>query len=243
MVLEVRGLTVGYNGKEVVRQCSFSVNDGETLVLMGPSGCGKTTLLLSIIGVLEPMGGKIMLNGRDLTKIPIEKRRIGYLPQDYGLFPHLNVLENVGYGLKISGVAKEEREKISLEMLSLVGLRQFAYQRISQLSGGQKQRVGIARALAVHPDLLLLDEPLSNIDQLTKSNMAHALRKMFEHIKIPKIVVTHAPYEASVLADRMAVMLDGKIVQSGTPKSVFSHPKNSKISKLLYFEKVEMRQG
>ena len=233
MGLQITKLKAGYGSKVVLEDCSLSVKGSETMVLMGPSGCGKSTLLLSLVGVLAPLSGKILLNGKNLNGVPIEMRNIGYLPQDYGLFPHLDVQGNIEYGLMVRGVQRAERQKTALEMLELVNLHGMAHRRIKELSGGQRQRVGLARALAIKPDLILLDEPLSSVDQLTKSEVARKLREVFGRIKIPKIVVTHTPYDAFVLADKLAVMIEGKIVQKGMPARVFAKPKNEMIRKLV----------
>ncbi len=233
MALQITKLKAGYGNKVILENCSLSVKGSETVVLMGPSGCGKSTLLLSLVGVLTPSTGKMLLNGKSLDGMPIEMRNIGYLPQDYGLFPHLDVLGNVEYGLMVRGAQKTERQKTALEMLELVNLHDLSRRKIKELSGGQRQRVGLARALAIKPDLILLDEPLSNVDQLTKAEVANKLREVFGRIKIPKIVVTHTPYDAFVLADKIAVMIEGKIVQTGTPAQVFAKPKNEMIGKLV----------
>ncbi len=233
MALHVRNLTAGYGGAPVLKQCSFSISDGETLVLMGPSGCGKTTLLHCLSGVLTPYSGIMSLDGRELSKLPMEARRIGLLPQDYGLFPHMSVSENVEYGLMVHGLPPSERSKVSAQMLKLVNLPGLGPRSITELSGGQRQRVGLARALAVRPGLLLLDEPLSNIDQITKDEVAHNLRRVFEKISVPKIVVTHGLFDALVLADRLAVMLDGRIVQLDTPQRVLAKPANELVRKLV----------
>ncbi len=233
MGLEIIGLAAGYRGKAILEGCSLSVKGSETVVLMGPSGCGKSTLLYCVIGFLAPASGKIMLNGKDLGNLAIEKRNIGYLPQDYGLFPHLTVAENVEYGLMVRGVEKEERRKAADGMLGLVNLDGMRQRKIKELSGGQRQRVALARALAIKPDLILLDEPLSNVDQLTRFEVAGNLREVFSKIKIPKIVVTHTPSDAFMLADRLAIMMDGKIVQQGKPNDVLKHPKSELVGKLL----------
>ena len=233
MALEIRDLAAGYGKTAVLRECTFNVKPGETLVLMGPSGSGKTTLLLCLAGVLAPSSGRMSLDGRELSGLPMEARNIGLLPQDYGLFPHMNVSENVEYGLMVRGLPAPERSQVSTQMLKLVNLPGMGARRITELSGGQRQRVGLARALAVRPGLLLLDEPLSNIDQITKDEVAHNLRRVFEKISIPKIVVTHSLFDALVLADRLAVMLDGRIVQLDTPRRVLARPKNELVRRLV----------
>ena len=163
----------------------------------------------------------------------MEMRNIGYLPQDYGLFTHLNVLENIAFGLRVRGVPKEEREEIAKKMLALVNLRNYEKRRIRELSGGEKQRVGLARALAVSPALLLLDEPLSNIDQVTKREVAEQLKELFKKLAIPIILVTHSSEDAHFLAEKLAVMVEGTIEQIGPVHEIMTHPKNEFIKKLL----------
>ncbi len=231
--LSIENLISGYDEKIIVQDVTLVVKPKETLVLMGSSGSGKSTLLLTILGIILPSKGKIVLDNNDITLLPIEVRNIGYLPQDYGLFPHLNVIKNVAYGLRVRGLTKNEQEKQALAMLTLVGLEDYAERNISKLSGGQRQRVGLARALAIKPNLLLLDEPLSNIDQITKGDVASELKVLFDKLDIPIILVTHNHEDALFLAERLAVMIDGKIEQIGTVDEIVKNPKTPMIKKLL----------
>ncbi|MBI3384684.1 ABC transporter ATP-binding protein [Candidatus Gottesmanbacteria bacterium] len=231
--LSLKNIEAGYSDRSIIKDLSLDVGQTETLVLMGPSGSGKSTLLLTILGILTPKKGTITLNDKDITNVPIEERNIGYLPQDYGLFPHLNVMDNVAYGLAVRGKSKEDQEAMAKEMLSLVELMGFEKRRIQELSGGQKQRVGLARALAIKPHLLLLDEPLSNIDQVTKVDVASELRKLFSKLEIPKILVTHNHEDALFLSEKLAIMIDGKIEQAGELNKVIKFPKTPFIKKLL----------
>lgn len=231
--LILEGLTTGYKDKVIIKDLNLRVGEKETLILMGSSGSGKTTLLLTILGILKANGGQIKLNSKLLSDIPIEERNIGYVPQDYGLFPHLSVIENVSYGLKIRGVSIEERTKKAKQMLELVNLRNLENRRINQLSGGQKQRVALARALSIRPDLLLLDEPLSNVDQVTKGEVAIGLKEVFKKLEIPIILVTHNHEDAIFLAERIAIMVDGKIEQIGKVEEILKRPKTGFIRKLL----------
>lgn len=232
--LKVENITAGYSQKSIVRNCSLQVGKGETLVLMGPSGGGKTTLLLSILGSLEPFSGKILLDDRDITNIEMEKRNIGYLPQDYGLFPHMNVQQNVSFGLRVRGVSQEIQQEISDQMIHLVQLQGLEKRKIGELSGGEKQRVGLARALAIKPRLLLLDEPLSSIDQVTKQEVAFDLKELFHKLEIPKILVTHNTEDASFLAEKLAIMINGSIVQTGSLSEVRDHPQTDFIQRLIH---------
>lgn len=231
--LSIQNLTTGYGQKVVSEGLSLKVKEKETLVLMGISGSGKTTLLLTILGILPPQKGIIILNGQDITSLPIEERGIGYLPQDYGLFPHLNVFDNVAYGLRVRGMSAADQEQGVKEMLSLVELKGFEKSKVKEISGGQKQRVGLARALAIKPDLLLLDEPLSNIDQVTKLEVATHLKNLFAKLDIPIILVTHNHEDALFLAEHLAIMNAGKIEQIGSVEEIMKNPKTSFIKRLL----------
>lgn len=231
--LSVQNLTTGYGKKIVIEDLALEVKDKEKLVLMGISGSGKTTLLLTILGILIPKKGRILLNDRQIQALPIEERNIGYLPQDYGLFPHLNVIDNVSYGLAVRGASKVNQLAKAREMLELVDLKGYDTQRIQELSGGQKQRVGLARALAINPDLFLLDEPLSNIDQVTKFEVATHLKNLFARIDIPVILVTHNHEDALFLSEHLAIMIDGKVEQMGSVKEILKEPKTPFIKRLL----------
>lgn len=231
--LAIHNLTTGYGKKSIIEDLSLEIKEKETLVLMGISGSGKTTLLLTILGIISPTRGKILLHGKDIAALPIEERNIGYLPQDYGLFPHLNVSENIAYGLRVRGVSKDEQERKVKEMLTLVELDGFEKRKIQELSGGQRQRVGLARALAINPDLFLLDEPLSNIDQVTKLEVATHLKNLFTKLDIPIILVTHNHEDALFLSEHLAIMIDGKIEQMDSVKEILKSPKTPFIKRLL----------
>lgn len=232
--LKINNLIFNYENHLVLKNCSLDVGEKETLVLMGPSGCGKSTLLLTILGILTQKSGTIYLKEKEISSDPIEKRNIGYLPQDYGLFPNMNVEENILFGLKVRGASKKEKEETILEMLHLVNLNNYQKRKITELSGGEKQRVGLARALAVKPNLLLLDEPLSNIDQVTKQEVAIQLKNLFKKLQIPIILVTHNNEDALFLAEKLAIMIDGKIEQIGSLMEVKTNPKNDFIKRLLH---------
>lgn len=231
--LSIHNLISGYNGRAIVKDLSLTVASRETLILMGPSGSGKSTLLLTILGIISPSQGSISLNGKDITQLPIESRNIGYLPQDYGLFPHLNVFGNIAYGLMVRGVLVKDQETRAKEMLDLVDLSGVETKKIQELSGGQKQRVGLARALAIKPDLFLLDEPLSNIDQVTKLEVATHLKNLLAKLDIPTILVTHNHEDALFLSEKLAILIDGKIEQTGSVKEILDSPKTPLISRLL----------
>lgn len=231
--LSLQNIKSGYNDKLIVNNFSLDVEAKDTLVLMGASGSGKSTLLLTILGILKPSYGKIFLNDKEITNLPIESRNIGYLPQDYGLFPHMSVIDNVSYGLRMRGIPKREYEASAEEILELVGLKGYNTRKPKELSGGERQRVGLARALAIKPDLFLLDEPLSNIDQVTKMDVAKQMKELFRKLEIPIILVTHNHEDALFLAERLAIMIDGKIEQIGDVKEVLKTPKTDFIKRLL----------
>lgn len=231
--LKIENISSGYENKLIIKKLSLETHSGETIVMMGPSGSGKTTLLLTILGIIEPNEGQIYLNENEITSLPIENRNIGYLPQDYGLFPHMNVLENISFGLRVRGVSKNDREKKAFQMLQMVNLQGHGLRKIKELSGGERQRVGLARALAIDPSLLLLDEPLSNVDQVTKGEVAKELKDLFKKLKIPIILVTHNHEDAVYLADKLVILINGMIEQIGTLTEVLSHPKNEFIKRLL----------
>lgn len=230
--LRIEGLSVGYGTERVLHDLSLTTQG--VLILMGPSGGGKTTLLLSLLGVLKPLQGHIFLNEEEISSKPIEARNIGYLPQDYGLFPHLNVYENVSFGLRVRGIPRAERDPLVTKWLEMVGLPGKGGCKIAELSGGEKQRVGLARALAVRPSLLLLDEPLSSIDQTTKFEVATSLKTLFAQLTIPTILVTHSHEEASFFPGEVAILLEGKIAQIGPFETLLHHPHNPSIRRLLH---------
>lgn len=231
--LLLQNLSSGYKDRIVLKQLNLEVLPQQTTVVMGASGAGKTTLLKTILGIVSPMQGEIILGNKDITHVPIEKRNIGYLSQFYGLFPHMNVRENVAYGLRVRGYALDERIKKAEELLSFVDLADSGQANVLDLSGGQQQRVALARALATNPDLILLDEPLSNIDQVTKLEVAQFLKKLFASLNIPVILVTHQWEDAQFLGKKIAIMIDGKIEQIGTFDEIVNSPKTPFIKKLL----------
>ena len=231
--LFLQSINAGYNDSLILKNLELRVEPGETMVVMGTSGAGKTTLLKTILGIIQPKSGNIVLNGRTITHTPIEQRNIGYLSQFYSLFPHLNVQENVGYGLQIRRYAFDERNKRVDQLLTMLELKNLAQARIQDLSGGQQQRVALARALAPNPDLIVLDEPLSNIDQVTKLEVASYLKKSFISLNIPVVLVTHQWEDAKFLGNKIAILVGGKIEQTGSFEAIIQNPKSPFIKKLL----------
>jgi ABC-type Fe3+/spermidine/putrescine transport system ATPase subunit len=206
---------------------------GSFVALLGPSGCGKTTLLRSIAGLVEPTSGQIVINGLPVNDIPIYRRNIGMVFQNYALFPHKTVGDNIAFGLKYKGVPKSERKKKVQEALELVRLPHVAQRYPSELSGGQQQRIAIARAIITEPDVLLLDEPLSALDANLRADMRAEIRYLQKKTGITTVFVTHDQEEALSLADLVVVMRQGEIVQSGTPEEVYSRPSSRFVAEFL----------
>jgi len=223
-LLEVERLrkTFAHAEGAAVERVSLGVGEGELLALLGPSGCGKTTTLRMIGGFEHPDEGRVLFEGQDITHLTPEARGIGFVFQDYALFPHLSVLDNVKFGLR--KLPKAEAKARADEMLKLVGLAELGKRRPHQLSGGQQHRVALARALAVAPKLILLDEPFSNLDAKMRVETRQEVRKLLQATGSAAILVTHDQEEALALADRIAVMDNGRVVQVGTPDEIYSNP-------------------
>lgn len=224
MFLEVKNLTKKYNKKTVVSDVSFGVEEGELLTILGPSGCGKTTVLRALGGFLKLDKGKITLDGVDITTIPPEERPVSTVFQSYGLFPHMRVLDNVIYGLKFAGIKRKDAEKIGIEMLEKVHLKGEEKKLPSQLSGGQQQRVALARGLVTHPKLLLLDEPLSNLDAKLRLELRSEIKAIQREFNITTIFVTHDQEEAFSVADKIMLMNEGELVQFDMPRNLYEKP-------------------
>ena len=222
--LSIESLNVGYGNTRVLNDVSLEVARGELVALLGSSGCGKTTLLRSIAGFVMPQSGTIRVDGRDIAPLPPEKRGTAMMFQSYALWPHMSVEENIGYGLRMRGWKKDAAAKRIGEMLALLQLEGFGPRPVTQLSGGQRQRVALGRALAVDPQLLLLDEPMSNLDYKVRIELRHELRALQRRIGITAVYVTHDREEALTLADRIAVIDAGRVVQYGPPEEIFHRP-------------------
>ena len=226
MKLEIQNLTAGYDQDVILQAFSLSVKEGEFLSLLGPSGCGKSTLLKTIAGIVPAKCGSVLLDGQDITNLPIHKRGTTVLFQDMRLFPHKSVAENVAFPLKMQGVPKEERRKRAEELLKKVQLPGYGDRRPSELSGGQQQRVALARALAAKPKLLLLDEPFSALDENLREDMRALVLQLRAEFGMTVILVTHDREEALSMSDRIALMFEGKLVQIGSPREVYARPVN-----------------
>ncbi len=207
-----------------VNNVDLDVRPGELLTLLGPSGCGKTTTLRMIAGFQEPSAGRISIAGRDVTHVAANQRDIGFVFQNYALFPHLTIFGNVAYGLQVRNKSTSEIERAAAEALELVGLAGFGGRLPNELSGGQQQRVALARAIVIRPRVLLFDEPLSNLDAKLRVSMRSEIRSLQQALKITTVYVTHDQEEAMAISDRIAVMETGRIVQLGTAETLYRHP-------------------
>jgi len=235
--IQVQELVKSFGGVKAVDGVTFSVGDGEILGLLGPSGCGKTTVLRSISGLEEIDAGKIILDGTTVSSpkekvfVPPEKRRLGFVFQSYALWPHMTVKQNIEYCLK--GFSKKEKKTRIADALELVGLADVAGRYPSQLSGGQQQRVALARSVAYEPKVILLDEPLSNLDQKERERVRGELRVLLKRIGITTVFVTHDQEEAFVICDRVILMNRGKIEQEGAPESLYASPANLFVAEFI----------
>ena len=212
----------------------MDITAGETLVLLGPSGCGKTTLLRLIAGLEMPdAGGQVLFDGKDVTRLPIERRNVGMVFQSYALFPNMDVTGNIGYGLRVRGTPKNEVQKRVAEMLEMMQLTEFRHRPIDALSGGQRQRVALARAIAPRPQVLLLDEPLSALDARLRDQLRQEIDTLLRALGITAIYVTHDQSEAMALGDRICVMEAGRIAQIGSGRDLYHHPASTFVADFI----------
>lgn len=233
MYLKIENISKIFEKGRGVKNISFQLEKGELVSFLGPSGCGKTTLLNIIGGFVKNDSGSIYLEDEDITEYPPEKREIVTVFQNYALFPHMNVVENVKYGLKYRGYNKEEQIKLAKEYLKIVGLEGYEKNSVGELSGGQQQRVALARALVLQPKILLLDEPFSNLDAKLKIAMREEIKELQKRLGISMIFVTHDQEEALSISDRIVVMSNGEIVQIGKPEEIYYSPKNRYVAEFI----------
>ncbi|WP_458098127.1 ABC transporter ATP-binding protein [Roseomonas sp. WA12] len=231
--LTVEAVTRRFGGTTAVDGVGLEVAPGEFLGLLGPSGCGKTTLLRMIAGFIRPDSGRILCDGRDITRLPPYRRGLGVVFQNYALFPHMTAAENVGYGLRVRGIGRADAEGRVRDALGRVGLAHAEGRLPGQLSGGMQQRVALARALVIEPAILLLDEPLSALDKNLREEMQVELRLLQQRIGVTTVFVTHDQEEAMTLSDRIAVMQEGRIRQIGAPQAVYDHPTSRFVATFL----------
>jgi ABC-type Fe3+/spermidine/putrescine transport system ATPase subunit len=231
--LSVHDLVVAYDRSRVLDGLDLAVGEGEFVALLGPSGCGKTTLLRSIAGFVPVTSGRISADGRDITALPAEKRDTAMVFQSYALWPHMTTAQNIGYGLKLRGRSTEKIASCVADILALLKLDGLGDRKPAQLSGGQRQRVALGRALAVNPAFLLLDEPLSSLDAQIREGLRHEIRHLQQRLGITTIHVTHDREEAMVMADRVAVLDKGRIVQVGTPEDLYHRPTSAFVARFM----------
>ena len=232
-VVALKDIVVDFDGQRILSGLSLDIHDKEFVTLLGPSGCGKTTSLRIIGGFLEPKSGHVYFDGKDITRLPPYKRQVNTVFQKYALFPHLNVFENVAFGLRLKKTPESEVRQRVIEMLELVGLKGFERRSTVTLSGGQQQRVAIARALVNHPRVLLLDEPLGALDLKLRKEMQVELKAMQQQLGITFIYVTHDQEEALTMSDTVVVLNGGRIQQIGEPKRIYDEPKNAFVADFI----------
>ncbi|MCJ8139141.1 ABC transporter ATP-binding protein [Falsirhodobacter halotolerans] len=220
--LQISQVDHSYAGKQVLHGVDFTVPDGKVVALLGPSGCGKSTILRAIAGLIVPDGGRILLNGRDLTQVPVRNRQLGMVFQNFALFSHMTVAENVAYGL--THLLREDRRERVAKLLDLVRLTPFADRFPPSLSGGQQQRVAVARALATEPAALLMDEPFGALDRALRAELQAELVRMQDDVGITTVMVTHDQEEAQAVAEQLVIMNEGRVEQVGTPEDIYDNP-------------------
>jgi iron(III) transport system ATP-binding protein len=226
MRIRIQNLVKQLNETVVLKGISLEIQSQELFFLLGPSGCGKTTLLRLLAGFYQPDGGELLFGDKNMAGVPPHKRNTAMVFQNYALWPHMTVAENVAYGLDVRGITGAERQQLVSEALGIVQMKQYAERSPNQLSGGQQQRVALARALVIKPDVLLLDEPLSNLDAKLRLEMREEIRRIHAQTRITTVYVTHDQKEALSLATRMAVLRDGNIEQLGEPRTIYREPAN-----------------
>ena len=231
--IEITGVNLSYGATHVLKDVALSIRPGEFFAFLGPSGCGKTTLLRLIAGFAQAQTGKVLLDGQDVAPLPPWKRDVGMVFQSYALWPHMTVAKNVAFGLEERRLPRAEIDRRVAQALELVGLSAYAERRPAQLSGGQQQRVAVARTIAIEPKVLLLDEPLSNLDAKMRVSVRRELRSLQQRLGLTTIFVTHDQEEANTICDRIAVMDAGTVQQVGTPMELYENPANLFVANFL----------
>jgi len=237
-IISLRGLRVAYGANEVLKGIDLAIAPGSFVALLGASGCGKTTLLRALSGFTPASGGSITVNGRDIQHEPPERRGMAMVFQSYALWSHMSVAQNMGYGLKLRRVPRDEIKRRVSDLLSMLGLPGYEERSVNELSGGQRQRVALGRALAVEPQILLLDEPLSNLDARIRLQMRHEIRSIQRHLGVTAILVTHDREEAMVMADHVVILDQGKIAQIGSPEEVYQRPQTPYVASFMGAENI-----
>ncbi len=236
-MLEVQGVSKKWREFEL-KEVSFRVEKGEYFVLVGPSGAGKTLLLEVIAGIHEPDEGRILIGDRDVTDLPPERRRVAYVPQNYALFPHMSIMDNITYGLRVRGISRSEAERRIKDLVEVLGIGHLLNRRPSCISAGEQQRVALARALVVEPVLILLDEPFANLDVRIRSKLMSEMKRWREELGFTALHVTHSFEEVMVLGDKLGVLLDGRLRRWGEVRDVISNPGDEVVARFLGYENV-----
>ncbi|WP_342043306.1 ABC transporter ATP-binding protein [Bacillus sp. OTU2372] len=235
-LLALSDVSVAFNKQNILKDFNLEIEQGKLVSLLGPSGCGKTTTLRLIAGFLQANQGKFIFKGKDYTKVAVNKRNFGFVFQNYALFPHLSIFDNVSFGLRLRKTSKSEIEKRVMKTLEIVNLKGFEKRYPKELSGGQKQRVAIARALVIEPDLLLFDEPLSNLDANLRENMRVEIRRIQQELGITTVYVTHDQEECFSISDQVAIMNKGIIEQLSDPATIYQFPKTKFVADFIGFK-------
>lgn len=233
LAIDFESVAVAYGGNIVVDGLTLSIGAGEFFTLLGPSGCGKTTTLRLVAGLLAPSTGRVLFDGKDVTRTPVHRRNVSMVFQNYALMPHKTVRENVAYGLVSAGIPRSERRAHADLALDRVGLRGYGDRYPAQLSGGQQQRVGLARAVAYGSGIMLLDEPLSNLDTSLRQQMCLELRELQQDLGVTILYVTHDRSEALSMSDRIGVMADGRLLALGSPRELYTQPRDMRVARML----------
>ena len=237
-IISIRALRVAYGANEVLKGIDLEIPKGSFVALLGASGCGKTTLLRTLSGFTPAAGGQILVQGREILHEPPERRNMAMLFQSYALWSHMSVAQNIAYGLKLRRVPRTEIQVRVTRLLDMLGLRGYGDRPVTELSGGQRQRVALGRALAVEPQILLLDEPLSNLDARIRLQMRHEIRSIQRELGVTAILVTHDREEAMVMADQVVVLDQGRIAQIGSPEDVFQRPRTPYVASFMGAENI-----
>ena len=235
-LLNLENVTAGYGSNIILQNLDLHIDKGELVSLLGSSGCGKTTTLRLIAGFSEPLEGRILFDGKDYTHVPLHKRNFGVVFQSYALFPHMNIFDNVAFGLRMRKTPEPELGKRVKEALEMVDLGGFEKRYPKEMSGGQRQRVALARALVIKPDLLLMDEPLSNLDAKLRVRMRVEIRRLQQEFGITTIYVTHDQEECFAISDKVAIMNQGRIEQMDRPSVIYNHPSTEFVARFVGFE-------
>ncbi len=233
--LVAKNIHKSFDGVPVLKGVDLSIGGGETVCLLGPSGCGKTTLLRVVAGLVQPDAGQVWCEGQDVTHVPVHRRGFGLMFQDYALFPHMSVFDNIAFGLRMHRWPPPQIRQRVEELLTLVNLQRFSQSKVYELSGGQQQRVALARSLAPRPRLLMLDEPLGSLDRVLRDRLQDELRSLLGQLQQTALYVTHDQWEAFAIADRIVLMNEGRVEQVGTPTAIYLSPASRFVSRFLGF--------